>query len=52
MSDLSVNTDVYVKDIRKNGGSSAYTYLFQPSDHGVVYYGGAGKHIDWRFVVT
>lgn len=52
MSDLSVNTDVYVEDIRNNGGSSAYTYLFQPSDHGVVYYGGAGKHIDWRFVVT
>ena len=52
MSDLSVNTDVYMEDTRSNGGSSAYTYLFQPSDHGVVYYGGAGKHIDWRFVVT
>lgn len=52
MSDLSVNTDVYMEDVRKNGGSSAYTYLFQPSDNGVVYYGGAGKHIDWRFVVT
>ena len=52
MSDLSVNTDVYMKDIGNNKGSSVYTYLFQPSDNGVVYYGGAGKHIDWRFVVT
>lgn len=52
MSDLSVNTDVYMEDVRNNGGSSAYTYLFQPQDRGVVYYGGAGKHIDWRFVVT
>ena len=52
MSNLSVNTDVYMEDVRKNGGSSAYTYLFQPQNNGVFYYGGAGKHIDWRFVVT
>lgn len=52
MSDLSVNTDTYLEDIRKNGGSSAYTYTFQPQDNNVIYYGGAGKHIDWRFVVT
>ena len=52
MSDLSVNTDVYMEDIRNNGGFSAYTYLFQPKDNGIIYYGGVGKHIDWRFVVT